>query len=327
MRDPVSNNRRRSGGRLCGGLVRKGTSLLIDFDDDDKKETKTYVTDKVAKTFLDWAKAKADYRIGVKPVWVIAKELGVKPSGLAETIKRQNWQSDLAERYHEALAKRKAEDLATVEIPLEVGERVSRESVKNIMGEEKPKNKRKKAGDLDLTMEDFILPVEDFILPVADFTLPAEESSAAKGTGLVPVATSQIPAPVTAAPASVPIPTGPVAHPVISDDDRIQAQAEAAIMVIREHRKDIKKLKTIASVLTDRVKAYMDGSPIMIKNAQGQIIEAPFMNQKDSLVGVLEGLTRIYHRLQSLERVAYAIDKEVKNDPISVIFSKDDETV
>ncbi len=320
MRDPVSNNRRRSGGRLCGGLVRKGASLLIDFDDDDKKETKTYVTDRVAKTFLDWAKAKADYRIGVKPVWVIAKELGVNPNGLSETIKKQNWQSDLSERYHEALAKRKAEDLATVEIPLEVGERVSRESVKNIMGEEKPKNKRKKVDNLDLAME-------DFILPVADFTLPAEESSAAKGTGLVPVATNQIPAPIASAPTPVPVPTGPVAHPVISDDDRIQAQAEAAIMVIREHRKDIKKLKTIASVLTDRVKAYMDGSPIMIKNAQGQIIEAPFMNQKDSLVGVLEGLTRIYHRLQSLERVAYAIDKEVKNDPISVIFSKDDETV
>jgi hypothetical protein len=103
--------------------------------------------------------------------------------------------------------------------------------------------------------------------------------------------------------------------------------AEAAAGVIREHRTDLSKLRGIVKKLTDRVDAYMDGNPIEIMNKKGEWIEAPFMGNRESISAVIETISRIHTRVQGLERVAFGIDKKEAQDPLTVTFSKDDESV
>jgi hypothetical protein len=110
-------------------------------------------------------------------------------------------------------------------------------------------------------------------------------------------------------------------------DAALEAMAEATVTVIREHRQDLKKLRGVAWKMAERLDAYMDGRTVMITGPDGESIEAPFMSNKESVSDVLEKLSRISSRLQSLERVAFGVDDKQAQDPITVNFSKDDENV
>jgi hypothetical protein len=110
----------------------------------------------------------------------------------------------------------------------------------------------------------------------------------------------------------------------LEDEERmVQAMAQSAVLVVLEHRKDLRRLRGITSKLTERLDAYMDGKPIKIF-VDGSEIEAPFMNNKESVSDIIEKLSRIHTRVQGLERVAFSIDEKVNQDPITLNFGEED---
>ncbi len=111
----------------------------------------------------------------------------------------------------------------------------------------------------------------------------------------------------------------------IEEEERaIQGMAEAAVIVVREHRADLRRLRTTTFKLLERTEAFLDGKTLWITNEKGEIIEAPFGGGKETPADILEKISRIYVRVQGLERTAFSIDEKVKQDPITVTYNEDE---
>lgn len=93
-------------------------------------------------------------------------------------------------------------------------------------------------------------------------------------------------------------------EPREDDDEIVEASASVGVEVVLSHRRDIGQLRGIASILTTRLAAHLNGEPA----------DGPFIGDKESVGDLLEKLTRVRAKLIPLERQAFNLDEEGLGD-------------
>jgi len=100
----------------------------------------------------------------------------------------------------------------------------------------------------------------------------------------------------------------------------IQGAAAAAVAAVQGHRGDLRRLSGMLRTMMDRLQAVLDGKPIVIENAQGELVEAPLMGARQNISDVAETISRIMTRHQGLERVAYGLDEKTRGEGIPIQY-------
>lgn len=117
-------------------------------------------------------------------------------------------------------------------------------------------------------------------------------------------------------------PGGNMATTSLSDQEVIDGEAGVRVAVLREHRKDIGRLRRLANSLADELEVTSEsreeierGIALLAEGDQDGAVKA--MQRAMSLSGritSLESLSRTLTNLVKLEREAFGIDKDDKQD-------------
>jgi hypothetical protein len=93
-----------------------------------------------------------------------------------------------------------------------------------------------------------------------------------------------------------------------TEHDIIKEHAATGAQVVREHRKDVSRLRRIGEVLAVRLEALLDGAEV-----SGLCI-----GDKESAGDLLEKLSRVSTRVVQLERQAFSVDETKSDNPARV---------
>jgi hypothetical protein len=93
-----------------------------------------------------------------------------------------------------------------------------------------------------------------------------------------------------------------------TENDIIKEHAATGAQVVREHRKDVSRLRRIGEVLAVRLEALLDGAEV-----NGLCI-----GDKESAGDLLEKLSRVSTRVVQLERQAFSVDDPKSEQPARV---------
>ena len=88
----------------------------------------------------------------------------------------------------------------------------------------------------------------------------------------------------------------------------VQEAAATGVRVVREHRKDISRLRRIGETLAERLEAVING----------EVVEGLCIGDRESAGDLLEKLSRVSTRVVQLERQAFNVDETKTDQPARV---------